>query len=71
MTRKSLALATADDVRSALSAQIPEGRTGTVVDSVAWGFPGIAKFEARNLRRIRTIRQAALVDSIRARSGAV
>jgi hypothetical protein len=52
MTRKSLALATADDVRSALSAQIPEGRTGTVVDSVAWGFPGIAKFEARILRQI-------------------
>jgi hypothetical protein len=28
MTRKSLALATADPVRHALSAQIPEGRTG-------------------------------------------
>jgi hypothetical protein len=48
MTRKSLALATADPSRSALSARIPEGCTRTVLGGATPGFPGTAKFEARS-----------------------
>jgi hypothetical protein len=52
MTRKSLALATDDPSRSALSARMPEGCAGTVLGSATPGFPATAKFEARILRRI-------------------
>jgi len=50
MTRKSLALATADLVRSVLSARIPEGRTGYRCGQRNAGLPGIAKLIAHSCR---------------------
>jgi len=52
MTCKSLALVMADSTRSALSARVPEGCAGYRFEQRNAGFPGIAKFEARMLRRI-------------------
>jgi len=66
MTRKSLALAMADPVRHAVSAQIPEGRTGYRRGQRSVGLPRNREVEARILGRIWTIRQAAPVDSTRA-----
>jgi hypothetical protein len=52
MTRKSLALVTADPSRSALSARIPEGCAGYRSGQRNAWLPGNAKFKARILRRL-------------------
>jgi hypothetical protein len=52
MTPKSLALATSDSVRSPHSVRIAEGCAGYRCGQRNAGLAGIAKFEARALRRI-------------------